>query len=118
MADIEDNAFRLAKHMYKNRHVGKNSIVVSDLRSAVRLSPMDFEIADDHLKKMGYIAFIDDGDTGERVLLPQGIQYVASKKEPWTSKGIVMMIVGLLIAILAIVVSLMVPEFRKWLRLE
>jgi len=119
MADLEDDAVKIAKHLYKNKHIAANAIVAGDLRKAVKLSVVDFDHADHYLLSTKYCGGTMGGESGYRWLTPTGVDYVTTKlqaKKRW-SRGDVIAIIGILIAIVAIVVSLTIPEVRKWLGL-
>jgi hypothetical protein len=119
MPDLEDDAIKIAKYLYKNRHIVGNVIVVGELRKAGRISGGNFDLADHYLLSTKYCGGTMGGDRGYRWLTPAGVEYVTARlaaKKRW-SKGDIIAIVGVLITVIAIVVSLTIPEVRKWLGL-
>lgn len=124
MADLEDDALKIAKYLYHHKCTGEKSIVASDLRKAVKLSSSDFGPADQYLLGLNYVNGTLGGDAGDRWLTPVGIHFVKSKtaqtgaaKRRW-SRGDTFALAGLVLAIIAIIVSLTVPEVRHWLGLK
>jgi hypothetical protein len=62
VSDLERDALKIAKHLYDNKCVSGKSMIVSDLKKAVRIYDEDFELADSYLLRAKY----SDGTMGEK----------------------------------------------------
>jgi hypothetical protein len=119
LADLNDDAVKVARYLYKHGFTGANSsIVVARLRVATRLAADRFDAADTFLLESGAVRGTIGGDDGWRFLTPTGITWVTAKAaaaKTWSGKDIVFLLLGLIAAVLA---ALVVPEVRHWLGLS
>jgi superoxide dismutase len=62
MSDLNNNALKIANHLYRHNFVGSRSVKASELRNAIDALDEDFDSADEYLLQAG----ICNGHNGRR----------------------------------------------------